>query len=72
MTAVRGFTWSEEHRHACEVRHVLAMREPALRREYLEGVAKRRGAEAAERLRADVLEAWHRRRAAEQGALRGA
>lgn len=50
-------TSSEEWRHACEVRTVLAM--PLDRRTgYLDLVAKRRGLEAARQLRMDVYLTW--------------
>ena len=43
------FTWSEEHRHACEVRHVLAMGAERAR-DYCRGVERFRGRPAADRL----------------------
>lgn len=47
------FTWSEEHRHACEVRYVYALgmeRGVDRAKDYLLGVEKFRGCPAAERL----------------------
>ena len=49
------FTYSEAHRHACEVRHVQNL-DPAARETYLRHVAEKRGEKAAERLRRDVEE----------------
>lgn len=43
------FTWSEEHRHACEVRYVYSLGADRAK-EYCEGVKDRRGRAAAERL----------------------
>lgn len=54
----RGPTYTEEHRHACEVRYVLAMPDKQARRAYLDGVEKKRGKQAADMLRDDVLKAW--------------
>ena len=54
----RGPTYSERHRHACEVRYVLAMPNKERRRAYLDAVEKLRGKAAAQRLRDDVLKAW--------------
>jgi len=49
------FTWTEEHRHACEVRHVQGL-DPHARETYLKHVGEKRGAAAAQRLREeDVL-----------------
>lgn len=45
---------TEQHRHECEARFVSAMPSDAARREYLAGVARRRGPEAAQRLRRDA------------------
>ena len=46
----------EKHRHACEARAVAGMESNAARAEFLRDVAKRRGEEAAERLRRDAWE----------------
>jgi hypothetical protein len=54
----RGWTYSEQYRHQCEVRYVLAMPTPERRRAYLDGVQAARGKAAADRLRADVRAAW--------------
>jgi hypothetical protein len=53
-------TSSESWRHECEVRHVAAMRSQDRQRthEYLELVAKRRGEEAANRLKEDAAQLW--------------
>ena len=51
----------EEHRHRCEVRQVLAWRvQHGLEwvKEWLDGVAKKRGQAAADRLRADCRTQW--------------
>lgn len=50
---------TEQHRHECEARFVSAMPSDAARREYLAGVARRRGPEAAQRLRAALAECLH-------------
>lgn len=60
----RGPTWTEAHRHACEVRHVLALPSRGHRAAYLEAVAAKRGQPAADRLRADVQSAWAAARSA--------
>jgi hypothetical protein len=52
---------SEDHRHRCEVRQVLAWRvQHGLEwvRQWLAGVDAKRGADAAARLRADCREQW--------------
>jgi len=45
---------TEQYRHACEVRAIAKMANDATRRFYLEGVAKHRGKDAAQKLREDV------------------
>lgn len=52
-------TYSEAHRHACEVRDVMRrFRTKAQIAGYLEGVEKRRGFDAMQKLRMDLLKAW--------------
>lgn len=53
---------SEEWRHACEVRHVVAMSSVSDRREYLDLVEKRRGKVSGEKLRDAVSREWLARR----------
>jgi hypothetical protein len=48
------FTWTEAHRHVCEVRYVQGLAADA-REAYLQRVAEKRGAAACERLRRDAL-----------------
>ena len=60
----RGFTWTEQHRHECEVRHVLALPGHEARREYLDAVERRRGRPAADALRADVRALFEARKGA--------
>ena len=50
------FTWSEAHRHACEVRYCLS-RGRAWTIEYRIGVERHRGREAGDRLWRDVVKA---------------
>lgn len=67
----RGFGYSEQHRHECEVRYLLSLASRAARVLYLEGdqaeggtrkgVRQIRGDKAADRLRADVEAAWSAR-----------
>lgn len=63
----RGFTWTEQHRHECEVRHVGTLPGHEARREYLDGVERKRGKAAADALRADVRALFEARKA-ERGA----
>lgn len=64
----RASTWSmpdrdsEAWRHECEVRYVINLPTAADRRRYLDGVEEQRGKEAADRLRADVMEMWNETR----------
>ena len=51
-------TSSEEWRHSREVNYVLSMESKEERREYLDGVEKRRGFEFAQKLRNDVKSEW--------------
>lgn len=53
---------SEEWRHACEVRHIVAMASVSERREYLGMVEKRRGKEAGDKLRDSVSREWLRQK----------
>lgn len=62
MGADRGFTYSEQHRHECEVRHVLALSTRHERADYIAVVTKRRGDAAGERMRTDLSAAWAARR----------
>lgn len=55
----RGFTWTEQHRHECEVRHVARLPTKGQRAAYFEGLEKWRGPDAVARLRADVAAAWY-------------
>lgn len=45
-----GITYTEAHRHACEVRFVADMKSKEARRLYLAGVQLKRGAEARSRI----------------------
>lgn len=56
----------EPHRHACEVQSILERSngDGARVREILAGIEKRRGKAAAARLRADLREAWAKKRPA--------
>ncbi len=49
---------SEEWRHECEARSVVALPTLAERRVYIDGVERKRGKDAADRLRATVLLLW--------------
>lgn len=51
---------SEEHRHACEVRYWGRMywRDREGLKARIEGIAKRRGAQAAKRIQADIEALW--------------
>jgi len=53
----------EEERHRCEVRQVIKGREQYRNKatEYLQAVAKKRGQDAADRLRKDSAEQWERK-----------
>lgn len=54
----RGFTYSEQWRHECEVRYVMRLPTRERRAAYLEHVRKHRGSDAAARLMVDVQQAW--------------
>jgi hypothetical protein len=65
-TDPRGFTYSEQHRHECEVRHVAALPTRAERAAYLdERLERKRGKAAADRLRFDVAAAWRASRSSQ-------
>lgn len=64
MTVDRGFTYTEQHRHECEVRHVMALPTRQARADYIASITKRRGEAAGERMRADLSTAWASRRQA--------
>lgn len=56
-----ALTYTEQHRHESEVREV--MRRFGTRdqiRAYLEGIEKKRGFEAMQRLRMDLLKEWNK------------
>ncbi len=69
----RGFTYTEQHRHLCEVRYVLNLPTRMARLAYIDGaigpdgarikgIRQVRGDQAADRLRDDVRDAWAARR----------
>lgn len=60
----RGHTFTEQYRHECEVRYVLAMPTRLQRAAYLDSLVKYRGQASADRLRADVAAAWRAAREA--------
>ena len=62
-----GYTYTEAWRHECEVRQVVRMATPELRRAYLDGVERFRGKAAAERLREGVRAAWAQNRPGQEG-----
>lgn len=53
--ALALYAQHEPHRFACEARHVAALPSDQARADYLQGVAKHRGEDAAKKLR---LAAW--------------
>lgn len=55
-------SWSEAWRHECEARSILAMPSKHQRQDFLAGIEKYRGAAAAEKLRAKVLQVWEHER----------
>jgi hypothetical protein len=56
----RGFTWTQEYRHQCEVRQVIKWRKEDRNHalDYLEAVRKKRGASAGDQLERDVKDQW--------------
>ena len=52
-------TYSEEYRHKCEVEFV-ASHDGLWIKEYLAGVELKRGTDAYEKLRKDVLKVWRK------------
>jgi hypothetical protein len=65
----RGFTWTEEYRHQCEVRTVIRWRRDDRSRalNYLEDVRKKRGKEAGDRLENDVRDQWAKGNRGQEG-----
>lgn len=61
----RGHTYTEAWRHECEVRYVVKMDGPESRRAFLDGVEKKRGKAAADRLRDGVRKVWETRNGAQ-------
>lgn len=59
-------TWSESHRAACEARWLLTILKPK-RLDYMTLVAKHRGQEAADRLRADAMTLREQSRSGQRG-----
>lgn len=54
---------SEAWRHECEARAIAALPSTVERRTWLEGIEKKRGKDAADRLRATILKLWETRNA---------
>lgn len=57
-------TYTEAHRHACEVRYVAALPSDEARAAYLAGVRESRGTDAYQMLRRDVWKVLRSERAA--------
>ncbi|SDY38257.1 hypothetical protein [Nitrosomonas sp. Nm58] len=56
-------TSSEEYRAACEAEEVFRLfKTKEERRAYIDGVEKKRGIAAANKLRSDVYDEWYRRK----------
>jgi hypothetical protein len=55
-------TYTEEFRHAAEVREIAKHDAPWIK-EYLDGIEKVRGSAARDKLRSDVLIEWNKRKA---------
>ncbi len=66
MSDQRGFTYTEQHRHDCEVRYVMKMPSRALRAEYLDSLVKWRGQAAVDCIKADLVALWEARRVVDQ------
>jgi hypothetical protein len=63
-------TYSETHRHQCEVRDIIRKRlqhGSDWARAHLAGIAKKRGTQAAERLMSDIKAQWAAGNRGEQG-----
>lgn len=54
-------THSEEYRMLCEARMIMRMKSIKDRREYLQGVVDKRGAQAAAKLETKVVQIWDKR-----------
>ena len=60
----RGYTWTEQYRHECEVRYVAAMPTRQQRADYLDAIEQRKGGKPrADALRRDLRALWQARRA---------
>lgn len=64
-----GYTYSEEWRHACEIRMVLAMPSRERRAAYLALVERHRGKAAADRMKAELTRVWNEQKAARAGGV---
>lgn len=63
-------TWSETHRHRCEVRYILLHRVHMGRQwahDFLDRIERARGKAARQRLEADILDQWSRGNRGEPG-----
>jgi len=56
-----GYTYTEEWRHACEIRMVLAMPTRERRAAYLVLIERHRGRAAADRMKQELMRAWNER-----------
>lgn len=54
-------THSEEYRMLCEARMIMRMKSIKDRREYLQGVVDKRGAQAVAKLETKVVQIWDKR-----------
>lgn len=54
----------EDYRHLCEARYILARPSTFERRQYIDAVERKRGAVAADALRATILLLWEARKVA--------
>jgi hypothetical protein len=60
-TGAQVCTYCEGHRHECEARHVIALRDKFARREYIENITKKRGEKAGKALGDTVKNLWGKR-----------
>lgn len=63
---------TEEHRHRCEVRFVLSLRNQDKKKcqKFLDGVEERRGIESRDRIEFDAREQWKRGNRGQYGVWR--
>ena len=54
----KGFTYTEQYRHECEVRYICILPTLNIRRSLLQVIEEKRGLKAVEKIKEDMVKFW--------------